>query len=457
MEGLGSNIQGSALGAISPERKSNFLFYILVPLLVSTSLVLLPHCQNSPNAESLGKSNLPWLNFEAEATERAILNLIRDAKVSIEMSLYGLENEAIVDALIEAHQDRGIQVRLSSEFDSASSPSWQKLVLHGLPLRFGNASGIMHNKYIIIDRKYLLTGSANLTEGLFKHFNNVIILNSPQIANQYLQDFEVQFSGYYASKKDNGYDKVIGGDTDILWDASKFHIDGGMSIRAYFTPYKDSFAEYTENPGLPICGSTQTCLNRPTGGLGPCENQNCEEQSCYAPLTRGRNKIVHSYLDYDKQEVLYCAAYDNAMNQVIPLLREAKHSILILAFSLRDRLFQHELIRAKQERGVEVKIWIDSSQYKSGARQSALSFVKLAGVVDLLKVCRKPDGGLLHHKVIVVDDNIVVLGSMNFSRNAVESNDENFLIIEDAPALSRAFYREATRIDQYSYDFMDWQ
>ena len=428
--------------------------------LLATCLCILfthfSHCQNLPMPEALQRQSLPWLSFQAETTEAAILDLIGSAQRSIEISLYGLENENITEALIEAYEDRQIQVRLSSEFDSAASASWQKLQEHGLPLRFGNAAGIMHNKYIIVDHKRLLTGSANLTEGLFKHFNNSLILNSPVLAMYYLQDFEVQFSGYYATQKDDGYDKIFGEGTDITWNAKKHSFPGGVSISAYFTPYKDSFVEYTSNPGLPICGSTETCLNRPTGGSGPCEDQNCSESACYVTSTRGRNKIVHAYLDYDKQRVLYCTEYDNAMNQVIPLLRKAKHSILILAFSLRDRLLQHELIRAKQERGVELKIWIDSGQYLSGAKQSVLSFKELATAGGFLKICRKPDGGLLHHKVIVVDENIIVLGSMNFSRNAVNSNDENFLIIENAPDLARDFYREAVRIDRYSYDFLDW-
>ena len=68
-----------------------------------------------------------------------------------------------------------------------------------------------------------------------------------------------------------------------------------------------------------------------------------------------------------------------------------------------------------------------------------------------MKLCRRPDSGLLHHKVIVVDYSTVILGSLNFSKNAVNSNDENFVIIREAPALANAFYQEATRIDTYSY------
>ena len=37
----------------------------------------------------------------------------------------------------------------------------------------------------------------------------------------------------------------------------------------------------------------------------------------------------------------------------------------------------------------------------------------------------------MHHKVILIDNQIVILGSYNFSRNAEEFNDENTLIIHN--------------------------
>jgi phosphatidylserine/phosphatidylglycerophosphate/cardiolipin synthase-like enzyme len=36
-----------------------------------------------------------------------------------------------------------------------------------------------------------------------------------------------------------------------------------------------------------------------------------------------------------------------------------------------------------------------------------------------------------HHKVIVVDDETVITGSLNFSNNADDSNDENVVIIKN--------------------------
>jgi len=51
----------------------------------------------------------------------------------------------------------------------------------------------------------------------------------------------------------------------------------------------------------------------------------------------------------------------------------------------------------------------------------------------------------MHHKVFVVDDQVVILGSYNFTGNAEEENDENVLIIHD-PEVARAFLEEFDRV-----------
>jgi phosphatidylserine/phosphatidylglycerophosphate/cardiolipin synthase-like enzyme len=53
--------------------------------------------------------------------------------------------------------------------------------------------------------------------------------------------------------------------------------------------------------------------------------------------------------------------------------------------------------------------------------------------------------GAMHHKVIVVDGQVVIFGSYNFSRNAETSNDENLLIVY-SPAIATQFESEFERL-----------
>ena len=57
---------------------------------------------------------------------------------------------------------------------------------------------------------------------------------------------------------------------------------------------------------------------------------------------------------------------------------------------------------------------------------------------------RMSPGVRLHHKVIVIDRETVVLGSANFSGSAFDRNDENVLIVK-APNFAQAMLREAIR------------
>jgi phosphatidylserine/phosphatidylglycerophosphate/cardiolipin synthase-like enzyme len=48
---------------------------------------------------------------------------------------------------------------------------------------------------------------------------------------------------------------------------------------------------------------------------------------------------------------------------------------------------------------------------------------------------------LMHHKVFIIDEQTVVMGSLNFSNVANSDNDENVLIIDDA-RLAQAYLAE---------------
>ena len=51
----------------------------------------------------------------------------------------------------------------------------------------------------------------------------------------------------------------------------------------------------------------------------------------------------------------------------------------------------------------------------------------------------------MHHKVIIIDQSIVITGSYNFSRNADEKNDENVLFIY-SPELAEQYLIEFSRL-----------
>jgi phosphatidylserine/phosphatidylglycerophosphate/cardiolipin synthase-like enzyme len=51
----------------------------------------------------------------------------------------------------------------------------------------------------------------------------------------------------------------------------------------------------------------------------------------------------------------------------------------------------------------------------------------------------------MHHKVMIIDDRIILTGSYNFSANAENLNDENLLVIHD-PGIASAYLDEFARV-----------
>jgi phosphatidylserine/phosphatidylglycerophosphate/cardiolipin synthase-like enzyme len=56
-----------------------------------------------------------------------------------------------------------------------------------------------------------------------------------------------------------------------------------------------------------------------------------------------------------------------------------------------------------------------------------------------------PDSGILHDKFLVIDDRVVITGSMNWNSNSIEDNRENIVVIE-SEELARAYTLEFRNI-----------
>ena len=127
---------------------------------------------------------------------------------------------------------------------------------------------------------------------------------------------------------------------------------------------------------------------------------------------------------------------DDVRGALVAEMAKATNEIVIMAFSFTDKAMT-EAVRQALGRQVRVVIVLDSGMATHpGANTKELEAMG-ANV-------RMSPGVLLHHKVIVVDRQTVVLGSANFSGGAFDKNDENVLIVK-APNFAQAMMREAIR------------
>ena len=92
------------------------------------------------------------------------------------------------------------------------------------------------------------------------------------------------------------------------------------------------------------------------------------------------------------------------------------------------------------EAHVRVRGVMDADQASSNIGSELVAF-RSAG----LDVRLDGNPGQMHEKVLIIDEEVVVMGSYNFSRSANESNDENLLVIHSR-LIARQFVEEFARV-----------
>lgn len=132
---------------------------------------------------------------------------------------------------------------------------------------------------------------------------------------------------------------------------------------------------------------------------------------------------------------VYFSPDDGAAAHLVERIQEAQHSIHFLAYSFTSDDIADAILE-RLHAGVTVSGVFESSQVDSNLGDE---YQRLhdAGIDVRL------DGNAynMHHKVMIIDERVVVTGSYNFSASAENKNDENILVI-DNPALARQYEEE---------------
>ncbi|PKL74941.1 MAG: hypothetical protein CVV27_17950, partial [Candidatus Melainabacteria bacterium HGW-Melainabacteria-1] len=109
---------------------------------------------------------------------------------------------------------------------------------------------------------------------------------------------------------------------------------------------------------------------------------------------------------------------------ILDTLSKARSSIRLMAFSVTDQDLQELMVRKHRE-GVRVEGIFDGCMISQYSVYQDLLTKNIPVMID-------GNQALLHSKVIIVDGQVVITGSYNFSKNAEINNNENTLIIRGA-------------------------
>lgn len=297
----------------------------------------------------------PLASQETGGPDTPLAASIDAARLTVDVAIYSLSLTSIRNALIHAHE-RGVQVRVVMESDNMDGSAPQALIDAGIPVLGDRREGLMHDKFVVIDRSEVWLGSMNYTfSGAYEDNNDLIHVRSDKMAEDYTKEFEEMF-----------LDDKFGPDV----------------------------VPETPNPDFNVDGTRVEVLFSPDDGVA---------------------------------------------SRVYDILTEAEKSIYFLAFSFTsDDLGQ--IIRSQAKNGLDVAGVMDEGQIKSNIGTEYDPF-KQAG----LKVLADSNEGLMHHKTIIIDDQIVITGSYNFTNSAETRNDENLVVFYN-PAIANFYMQEFNRI-----------
>ena len=118
---------------------------------------------------------------------------IDGSQLSIDVAAYSFNLWSIRDALIRAVQ-RGVVVRMVMESDNMDGEEVQALKDAGINILGDQRQGLMHDKFIVIDRSEVWTGSLNFTAGgTYKDNNDLLRIRSAQAAEIFTAQFNQMF------------------------------------------------------------------------------------------------------------------------------------------------------------------------------------------------------------------------------------------------------------------------
>jgi phosphatidylserine/phosphatidylglycerophosphate/cardiolipin synthase-like enzyme len=134
----------------------------------------------------------------------------------------------------------------------------------------------------------------------------------------------------------------------------------------------------------------------------------------------------------------YFCPDDECEQNVIRILSTAKNNIKFMAFSFTDKDIADVLIE-KQKAGINITGVTEKMQESKYSQKNRLV---INGGCDV-----RLDGNkkMMHHKVFIIDDKIVITGSYNPTESGDKRNDENILIIHST-AVAKLFTQEFNRV-----------
>ena len=362
----------------------------------------------------------PYRNVQkyGDDLERLIVSSIDQAETSVDVAVQALDLPLIAQALIRSAQ-RGVKVRfilenqyagesMPSEADDSSQPPLPNRALallreSAIPILDDTAdgskgSGLMHHKFVVIDGRWVLTGSTNFTHsGIHGDLDNP---TSGGNANALLKIDDRAIASSFLTEFDQMWGDGPGGRTD-----SKFGLQKQISTTQHI----------------------QTSTGALTLQFSPLSTtkpwQNSTNGLIARTLSQSKTRIDLALFVFSDQGIanqmqIQAASGTEVRTLIDPrfLYRSYSEALDMLGLELPDN---------------RCRIEADNQPWQSP--------ITAVGSPQLLP------GDKLHHKFAIIDGTTIIIGSHNWSKAANTQNDEALLVIKN-PIVAAHFSREFERL-----------
>jgi phosphatidylserine/phosphatidylglycerophosphate/cardiolipin synthase-like enzyme len=140
--------------------------------------------------------NKPFFNKDIKP---AILNAMTQAKREISIAVAWMSDQDIIERLLQkSNEGIAVTIILSSEareeivksIESRSNGSIRVYILTKV------GKSMMHHKFCVIDKKVLITGSYNYTHNAISNDENVVVIESEEVAKFFVEEYSKLLSQF---------------------------------------------------------------------------------------------------------------------------------------------------------------------------------------------------------------------------------------------------------------------
>lgn len=463
------------------------------------------HALATPTETALGRAVEAWaakagtrndsgfaLVGNAELAFTSRMALIQAAQKTLDIQYYAIFADDTTERMFEALRDaanRGVRIRILLDDFNTSGKNAQVLKLafeKNIELRLfnplpGGRSSLffrilsnlkdvdriqrrMHNKIFIADNAVAITGGRNLGETYFgqsenTNFVDIDILAAGRIA----RDLSRSFDQYWNNPQAYPVQSLM---TAKEIEALKPQADKAVVSPGAQPSHPDKTTAASGTPtaaaGSVNPTTTERVVTSPGGATSTLpalpESTNLSQLTwTWAPSVMLVDKPSKIAADADSTE----ESQDTAVDGLLQLMSQAKTDLLIVTSYFVPGPRMMEQLAAIRQKGVRIRL-LTNSLASNDAPAAHVGYARyrkaLLGMgIELYEMRAEQEGSItsfgssggstsgsrasLHAKVVVMDDRLLVVGSMNLDLRSKLQNSEVAIIIR-----SRALSQEATRL-----------